>query len=145
MFRIIYVLLLFYWAFAFANSKEQIHKIESEIISKICSAVTGKNADIKVYLTENMKYITKYSKIFVMVDRCKDADVVIAGKELQNCRGKLMVVTKYYLLKKYNNAVAAFYWYKGRPNIIFVKERLENFKILLPDRFIKYVDSEKNL
>ncbi|MDQ7055576.1 MAG: hypothetical protein Q9M89_03460 [Persephonella sp.] len=144
MFRLIYVFMLFYLVFAFA-SEEQIHRVEAEIISKICSAISKKDIGIKVYLTENMKYIIKYSKIFVPVDSCEDADIVVAGQEIHNCRGKIMVVTRYFLLKRYKNAVAAFYWYKGRPNITFVKEKLERYHISLPEKFSKFVDSERNL
>ncbi|MBK3332838.1 hypothetical protein GWK41_07130 [Persephonella atlantica] len=144
MFRIVYISVLFYLVFAFA-SEEQIHRVEAEIISKICSAISGKHIGIKVYLTKNMKYIIKYSKIFVPVNSCENADIVVVGKEIENCRGKIMVVTRYYLLKKYDNAVAAFYWYKGRPNIIFVKEKLKKYRISLPEEFLKYVDSERNL
>ncbi len=145
MFRLIFISLLFYIAFAFGESKEQIYKIEAEIISKICSALTGKSIGIKVYLTENMKYIIKYSKIFIPVEKCSDADVIVAGKKVQSCKGKIMVVTRDYLLKKYEDAVAAFYWYKGRPNIIFVEEKLKKHGISLPKEFLKYVDSERNL
>ncbi len=133
--------------FSVAFSEEAVKKIESMIISRISSVVTGKQYRIKTYATDNMKYIFKYSKILIPSYECDKADIVIAGEQLKNkdCEKKVMIVTKYYLLRNYKNAVAAFYWYKGRPNILFIKERLERFGINLPEKYKKYTDSEKDL
>ncbi|WP_456384302.1 hypothetical protein [Persephonella sp.] len=130
-----------------AEASEEMKKIESLILSEISSSLIGKKDRIKVYLTDNMKYIIKYSKIFIPVQECDRAEIIIAGEDLEtgNCRGKLMIVTRYYLIHKYTNAVAAFYWHKGRPNIIFISERLKHFKISIPKKYNKYIDSEKNL
>ena len=146
MLRVIQIFILTIVVFANGFQNENARKIESLILSEISTVLLGK-AKIKVFLTDNMKYILKYSKILIPVQTCREAELVIAGEKIKtdDCRGKLMVVTKYYLIKQYNEAVAAFYWHKGRPNIIFIYERLKKFDIKLPDRYYKYIDSEKNL
>ncbi|WP_457639709.1 hypothetical protein [Persephonella sp.] len=147
MYRIVLFVFLIWGVFFKGFSGEEARQVETLILSEISVSLTGKKEGIKVYLTDNMKYIIKYSKILLPVSKCQEADIVIAGKEIKDleCRRKLMVVTKYYLLKEYPNAVAAFYWHKGRPNIVFVYERLKNFGISISEKYIKYVDSEKNL
>jgi len=147
MFRIVNIFLFVFAYFTGAFSEEEVKKIETMIISQISSTLTGKQYRIKAFTTDNMKYIFKYSKILIPSYECDKADIVIAGDQLKNknCEKKVMIVTKYYLIRKYENAVAAFYWYKGRPNILFIKERLEKFGISLPAKYKKYTDSEKNL
>ncbi|WP_456463829.1 hypothetical protein [Persephonella sp.] len=144
---IINILLFFLAYHTEVLSENGIKEIESTIISRISTTLTGKHYKIKAFATDNMKYIFKYSKILIPSYECDEADVVIAGDLLKNkdCEKKVMIVTKYYLIRKYQNAVAAFYWYKGRPNIVFIKERLEKFGIKLPTEYEKYIDSEKNL
>ncbi len=147
MFRLINIFLFILAYFTGAFSGEEIKKVESIIISQISSTLTGKQYRIKVFATDNMKYIFKYSKILIPNYECDKADIVVAGDQLKNksCEKKVMIVTKYYLIRKYENAVAAFYWYKGRPNVVFIKERLKKFGIKLPAKYKKYIDSEKNL
>ncbi|SNZ06717.1 hypothetical protein SAMN06265182_0773 [Persephonella hydrogeniphila] len=147
MWRIIKILLIIYTIGAWAFQGEEAKKIESAILSEVSSVITGKQYGIKVYTTDNMKYIFRYSKILLPVYECINADLIIAGERLKDnrCRGKKMIVTRYYLLKEYKNAIAAFYWHKGRPNLIFIQERLKHYGISIPDKYKKFADSEKNL
>jgi hypothetical protein len=147
MWKVIKIFFLVYVIGAAAFQEEKVRKIETAILSEISSVITGKQYGIKVYTTDNMKYIFKYSKILLPAYECINADLIIAGERLRDkkCRGKIMVVTKYYLLKEYKDAVAAFYWHKGRPNLIFIEERLKQYRISIPDKYKKFIDSEKNL
>ncbi len=130
---------------AFGYEKE-IHKIEAEIISKMVHILTKKNKKVRVSVSTDLKYILKYSKILSHQRDCTKAEILITGDEnlLKRCK-KPAIVTKYYLLKKYKNAIGAIYWKKGRPNVVFVKDRLKLFNIQLPDRYKKYLEREKNL
>ena len=75
---------------------------------------------------EKQKNIISQSDRLVLVDSCKEAD------------NKLIIVTRYRLLKSYQNAVGAFYWSKGRPQLLFISDQLKVHKISLPDNLKKY-------
>jgi hypothetical protein len=46
----------------------------------------------------------------------------------------------YNLLKRYPNAIGAYFWQKGRPNIIMIRSRLEKAGIRLPREFDRFTD-----
>lgn len=80
-----------------------------------------------------------------VVKTCKHAKVLILASEKtipKHCISKPILVLDYDLLDKYTNAVSAFYWQKGRPNIVFLKNRLQNFSISLPSAYDKYVEEK---
>ena len=145
MLRSILIFLLLVVSLAFGY-EEEIHKVEAKILSEMAHILAKKSKKVKVATSPDLKYIIKYSKILYQVNNCKKAQILITGDEklLKRCN-KPAIVTRYYLLKKYKNAIGAIYWKKGRPNVVFVKDRLEMFKIRLPDRYRKYLEREKNL
>ncbi len=145
MLRSILVFLFFTFSLVFGY-EEEIKKVEAEIISEMAHIIAKNNKKIKVVTSSDLKYILKYSKILSHTLSCKKAHILVTGDErlLKKCN-KPAIVTKYYLLKKYKNAIGAIYWKKGRPNVVFVKDRLEQFNIKLPDRYRKYLEREKNL
>lgn len=49
---------------------------------------------------------------------------------------------KYRLFKRCDNAVAAFFWMKGRPNIIYLKPRLEQFNLKVDPMMESYIEEE---
>lgn len=90
---------------------------------------------------EKQKNIISQSDRLVLVDSCKEADILIFSKVEdipKGCNNKLIIVTRYRLLKSYQNAVGAFYWSKGRPQLLFISDQLKVHKISLPDNLKKY-------
>jgi hypothetical protein len=80
---------------------------------------------------------------FNTVQDCKKADVLILADAInisKECMNKVSIVFDYDLLNKHENAVGTFFWKKGRPNIVFVKDRIEKFNIVLPESYIKYIE-----
>ncbi|MBX0311666.1 MAG: hypothetical protein JHC31_07790 [Sulfurihydrogenibium sp.] len=49
------------------------------------------------------------------------------------------------LIKRIKNAVGALYWRKGRPQLIFIKSRLDRFRIQLPSEYRRYLVDESVL
>ena len=145
MLRSILIFLLLVVSLAFGY-EEEIHKVEAKILSEMAHILVKESKKIKVITSPDLKYIIKYSKILSQVNSCKKAQILITGNEelLKYCN-KPAIVTRYYLLRKYKNAIGAIYWKKGRPNVVFIEDRLEIFKIKLPDRYKKYLEREKNL
>lgn len=127
--------------FSFASEKETATKIVQAITSVV--NVSDKN----VWIEKKDKSLHEFldTKNFKASQRCEDVGVLLvmhANLFASECKGKPIVVLDYDLLKRYDNAVAAFFWKKGRPNIVFIKDRVEKFKIKLPPSYEIYQEDE---
>ncbi|WP_457640943.1 hypothetical protein [Persephonella sp.] len=131
-------------AFGFKYTGDK--KTEVKIIERICMTLLDKQY-VNVFVSNDISYILKYSNRFISTNSCKQADIIISNKALniKECSDKPIFVIKYYLLKKYPNAIGALYWHKGRPNIVLIKERLEMFNLFPSPELIQFIESEQNL
>jgi hypothetical protein len=139
--KIILVLALFILNL-FANAD----KIEIQIYEKIVSNF-DKNNKIKVYSNNKniIDKIRKYSHKFIISDK-KNAKIYILSSKIDNFpKDKIVIVTSYDLLKEIKNSLAAFYWKKGRPNILFIKDRIKRKNLFLNPKYDKYVEEERCL
>jgi hypothetical protein len=96
----------------------------------------------KTFLHVEVASLEKYPQGITIVFDCEEADIVIVStlKDIPlECAGKLLFGTKYSQLKD-QRVVGAFFWQKGRPNILFYKSRLEEKQIELDSSFKKYVE-----
>jgi len=73
----------------------------------------------------------------------EDADIVLFPEEIDN--KKMMIADSYKKLKSNKKYIGAIYIKKGRTQIIFIKERLENNGLTLSKSFNKYLLSECQL
>ena len=76
---------------------------------------------------------------------CDDANFILTDdvNKLQiNCKNKNAVIfaTNYKGYKDNTSVAGALFWQKGRPNLIFRKERLDDLSITLPKSFLKYAE-----
>jgi len=118
-------------------------KLASSIFNTIVSSITHKK-NANVYLSGDIESVSKYPGKLRIVYDCALADIVLVStfKELPNeCKSKMFFGTKYSHLKD-KNVIGAFFWQKGRPNILFYKERLEKQDIKLDKSFDKYIENE---
>ena len=114
-------------------------KIELAIISKIAHALVKKPV-ILIY-TDSQKYLIKkkYDGLR-FIHQCQNADMALLRHFHKRCSHKKVIVLDFWLLKKDKDALGAFYWQKGRPNVIFPQSRLEQRKISLPKEFESFID-----
>ena len=85
-------------------------------------------------------------KKYLCTNDMKKADLILLKRVTKVDKNKPIFVLKYYLLRKYKDqAIGGFYWQKGRPNIIFIKENLKKFHIRLPYKFHNYIESMDDL
>jgi hypothetical protein len=120
-----------------ANDRELAIKIYNSIAFE-CT----KKADPKIYLHGDLSTLYETNKIN-RTYTCSDADfVIVSTLDLlpSSCEGKLVFTNKYRLFMKKPRIIGAFFWQKGRPNIIFAKERLERENITLSTDFQKYIE-----
>ncbi len=119
-------------------------RLESRIYYAIAKELTHKIKP-QVYMQSNISSIKKFSSNFIIVDKCTKADIIFVTylKEIQKeCEGKIFFGSRHKTLQK-EQTIGAFFWQKGRPNILFYKSRLEQYGIELNQHFKKYIDNEK--
>jgi len=117
-------------------------KKASGIFNLIIKEVTKKE-DPTVYIHTSISSLQKYPGNIKIVKKCEKADLVILSttKNIpKECADKILFGTRYSHLKNFN-VIGAFFWQKGRPNILFYKKRLEKQNIKLNSSFDKYIEN----
>ena len=120
--------------------------LKASLFSLIVELLSNDDGYTEIYLdAPQYNSIKKYVKKFKFTNDCLSADIIFVDR-IENlppeCQDdKKIFVTKYSEYRKHRSkVVGAFFWQKGRPNIIFNKERLEYFGIKLPAKYDKYIE-----
>ncbi len=120
--------------------------LRASLFSLIVELLSNEDGYTQIYIDDpNYNSISKYVKRFHFTNDCLSADIIFVDKISHlppECRDeKKIFVTKYSEYRNHRSKViGAFFWQKGRPNIIFNKERLEYFGIKLPKKYDKYIE-----
>ena len=131
------VILILLGSIVLANDIE----LKSVIFNKIIIAVTAKERPL-VYIYKKNEALEKYPGALEIVSKCRDADVVVLStlKDLpEACKEKIFFGTRYKHLRD-RRVIGSFFWQKGRPNILFYKDRLDKKDIKLDKTFDKYIE-----
>jgi hypothetical protein len=119
--------------------------VEVRLIEKILTDMANKQPVNVCVINYDVNKILNYSK-YLIITNCENADFMIIGKDLgETYHNKPAIVFDEYLIKKVKNAVGALYWKKGRPQLIFIKNRLDKYKIQLPSEYKGYLVDESVL
>ena len=114
---------------------------ESYIYDKLIHGIVHTSKP-HVYIYGKVNSLQKYHDHIILEEHCKDADIVILStlKRLPSaCNSKLLFGTK-YLHTKDSRVLGAFFWQKGRPNIIFYQNRLKQHHVTLDSDFTKFIE-----
>jgi hypothetical protein len=121
----------------------------------IFSALSSKSS-IHVY-TNDKEYrdVFFHSKKIVLSNTVQESDIVLVTDErtLKNIlyvkntnrnfdRQPIIFVTNYHFLKMSEKIVGAFYWRKGRSQLLFIKNRLKQHNITLPKAYQSFMIDE---
>lgn len=101
-----------------------------------------KKENPSIYLHTDVNSLQKYPGKLKIVTKCEEADLVILSTTTEipkPCLSKILFGTRYSHLKN-TNVVGAFFWQKGRPNILFYQQRLDKHHIKLNPSFDKYIE-----
>lgn len=127
------------------NKYDKELELEAKIISNIATA-SIKN-DIKLFIPEiSISEKEIYSKFFILSNSCDDANFIFVKKSIDInslCKedtNKIFFTNNYQKLLNDNKYLGAFFWNKSRPNITFIKNRLEKQKIELSNDYAKFVE-----
>ena len=104
---------------------------EVELFNKLFTILFQKK-EIKIY-TKKYTFLTPQLKI---VSSCKLADLTLG--ELNCSKPKFLL--DYYNFKNDKNAIGAFYWRKGRPQLRLRKKELEKYKLFISKNFEDYLE-----
>jgi hypothetical protein len=147
------ILILLFCKIVFASNYlflvEEYNKeleLEAKIISKIASNSLHK--DVKIFIPQLEDKEKKiYSKIVALANNCDESNFVFVKranlKKECNLTNKIFFTNDYKKLLKEDKYIGAFFWSKSRPNIVFVKNRLEKNKVTLPNDFNQYIEDFK--
>ncbi len=113
---------------------------ESKIIKLIFNSLYDNN--ITIYTTNKDKIQTLKEAGFLVASTCSKANIVYASKKPKECEDKPLFTDNYHTFIEEKDAIGAFYWKKGRPNILFLKPRLDKFGLKVPTKLKKYVMDE---
>jgi len=115
---------------------------EQKLYESILPKIFHKN-NVQIFINNNeAKKILQTSNILTIVQKCTDADILIGNsfkKEESSCQKKPSFALDYRAYKRSKNAIGAFYWRKGRPQITFNKDAFEYHKLTIPKSLQKYV------
>ena len=114
----------------------------SDIFNLLVKEIT-KKVSPNVYLFKGNSSVKQYPGSLNIVTMCDKADLIILSTTQdipKKCLEKILFGTRYSHLKN-PNVVGAFFWQKGRPNILFYEERLKKNSIKLNPSFDKYIEN----
>jgi len=119
--------------------------IEVRLIEKILIDMADEQPVNVCVINYDVNKILNYSK-YLRITNCENSDFMIIGKDSEEINyNKPAIVFDEDLIKKFKNAVGALYWKKGRPQLIFIKSRLDKYKIQLPSEYKGYLIEESVL
>ncbi len=139
---------VFIMTFALINIVFAIDKaklLEIKIISEIVISLTNKQ-NPKVCLYKFHEYEKKEYENFseFKITNCQLADIILVkGIEEKISFKKPAFALDYISFKNCQNCIGAFYWRKGRPQIILIKENLDLFNIKVNKELQNYVVSKR--
>ena len=130
----------------FALDRESTLKFYQHILTAMTSVQT-----VSVY-TEDPEYkevFTQADNIILSKDM-KDSDVVLVTNKsmlqkllsLQTSSKPLLFATDYHILQASKEVIGAFYWKKGRAQLLFVRNRLRAQGIVLSYEYQKFIIDE---
>ena len=121
------------------NSLSAHENYELKLYEKILPSIFKK--DLLIYADTKTNEVLKNTTSLNVTLKCVDADLLL-GKEFKNlsvkCKDKPVFATSYRSFTNNPNAIGAFYWRKGRPQIKFKLDTLKMYNIQLPKNLIEY-------
>ncbi|MBP1681489.1 MAG: hypothetical protein H6Q35_1828 [Proteobacteria bacterium] len=148
----VFILLLTLLAFSSAEnytflvqpySKEM--ELEAKIIAEIATSSVREKIELFIpHMSEMEEKI--YSRYFKLSSKCETANFVFVNKAVENeilCdnTNRLFFTNNYRKLLSDEKYYGALFWNKSRPNIVFIKKRLEKRAIELPKTFDQFIEN----
>lgn len=119
-------------------------------------AALSQKTSINVYTKDNeFRKVFRHSKRIFLSNKPEEADIVLITDErtleyilhssnvnADGNRKPIIFVTNYHFLKISQDIVGAFYWRKGRSQLLFIGKRLKEHNITLPQEYQNFMIDE---
>lgn len=149
--RKVLVFLILLHGHLYALERESTLKIYHSIFYALFAKST-----ISVYTNDKeYKEVFRHSKKIFLSDNPANTDIILITNEstlndvlvtmnrnMDISKKPVIFVTNYNFLKISDKAVGAFYWRKGRSQLLFIKNRLEQYDISLPVEYQRFMIDE---
>lgn len=121
----------------------------------IFTALCAKTS-IYVYTTDKeYRDVFRHSKRIILSDKPKESDIVLITEKrtlndilttmnvhTNTAKKPIIFVTNYNFLKQSDKIVGAFYWRKGRSQLLFIHKRLQQYGISLTKEYKNFMIDE---
>jgi hypothetical protein len=124
-------------------AQESDIKLHAKMMDKLAVDLVNKER-VKIYDPTYGRSYDSYLNKSNIVHECSDGDIAIVSSinQTQGCKNQIILVTKYYLLNEIPESIGAFYWQKGRPNLVFIRSRLSEKKVRLSNEYTNHIDEQ---
>ena len=149
--RKLLIVFIFLCGHLYALERESTLKMYHGIFTALSS-----KTPINVYTTDKeYRDVFHHSKKIVLSHTLEESDIALVTEErtLKNIlyvkstnrdldKKPIIFVTNYHFLKLSKEIVGAFYWRKGRSQLLFIKNRLKQYNISLPKEYQSFMIDE---
>ena len=116
---------------------------EGAIVGKMLQSMTKVKKPVVCSKGTHLNKVIKDMQDVRLTDDCEKADFVLSDtEELNKSCKKPKIVFNYSDYRSCSNAVAVFFWQKGRPTIRFSSKRLRHFGLEVKGELSKFVSSK---
>lgn len=147
----ILIFLLLFGGYLSALERESTLKIYHQIFGALAPKPV-----ISVYTSDKeYREVFIHSEKLLLSEAFEKSDIILITDELTLSRvlkkkasgafgykRPVLFVTDYHLLEKSLDVVGAFYWRKGRSQLLFIKNRLDRYRIVLPEEYNDFLVEE---
>jgi len=142
------LILLLYYSHLYALDTKSTLNIYHELFTSLLG-----NKKIIVYTKDKeLRHVFESSNKIVLCDNINEATIILISstsglipineKLLNSVLHPIVFATDYRLLKRSNSIIGAFYWKKGRSQLLFIKHRLNKYDIHLPPKYRAFMVDE---
>lgn len=135
------ILLAILLSISYLFSFDALH-VKAEIFSKIAHEFVKKDI-VNIYTDDESLRKAKRFIPYLNTTSKEKSDILFLSKidDLEcSCQTKYIFSTSYQTYKTSQKVIGAFFWQKGRPNIIIKSAMLKKLGIKLSPEFEKYVE-----
>jgi len=120
------------------------NQIAANILDKVIDSLFP---NTKIYAwgeTKEHRQMIQSSYKMELTSNPEQAYFVIVSKSVPNniSSKSILFTTEYSVFKHNDKVIGAFYWQKGRPNLLFLRSRLKDSNLNLGTEFEKYIEDE---
>ena len=149
--RKIFILLILLYGHLYALERESTLKVYHEIFASLVSkptihVYTNDSEYKKVFAASKRMVLSKVpgkSDIILITNKTALFEIIREGQGVvKQDKKPILFVTDYRLLKHSFDIVGAFYWRKGRSQLLFIKNRLDAYNITLSEEYADFLVDE---